>query len=360
MAVPRVGMAICFTGRMKKDRYESLKNKIEQVKKKITLQCRKFLKTYPVMKYPIMAFVGVFSIMCSLYLYLVRLFWKLMDIVTHKKKDAAFAFMCVVLGVVAVISIVKIAQIHDAEDKQTQEIETLQEEYTSESGDDNISTDESDTDLADMQTDDLETEPKDDPNAWYHDIGVDFAGLKEQNEDIVGWIYFEDEESISYPLLYSGDDYYLRRNYLKEEETAGSIYIDGNNSPDLDDVHTLIYGHNMRNLSMFGKLKYYKTEDGYFENHKFFQLITEEASYRYEIFAYKDVVTLTGGIYTTWKYVDDDFRDFVENTILAGSYVDLDLEVEDATHIVTLSTCSYDSGVRFTVSAVRVDEHIWK
>ena len=54
----------------------------------------------------------------------------------------------------------------------------------------------------------------------YSDIDVDFAGLKEQNEDIVGWIYFEDEESINYSLLYSGDDYYLRRNYLKEEETA--------------------------------------------------------------------------------------------------------------------------------------------
>ncbi|MBO6215720.1 MAG: hypothetical protein J6N76_09385 [Lachnospiraceae bacterium] len=64
----------------------------------------------------------------------------------------------------------------------------------------------------------------------------------------------EPEESISYPLLYSGDDYYLRSNYLKEEEIAGSIYIDGNNSPDLDDAYTLIYGHNMRNLSRFGKL----------------------------------------------------------------------------------------------------------
>ena len=74
---------------------------------------------------------------------------------------------------------------------------------------------------------------------------------------------------------------------------------------------------------------------------------------------YKDVGTLTGGIYTTWKYVDDDFKDFVENTICQGSYVDVDIEVDDGIHIVTLSTCSYDSNVRFTVSAVRVDEHMW-
>jgi len=206
---------------------------------------------------------------------------------------------------------------------------------------------------------DLETDPEDDPNAWYHDIDVDLAGLKEQNEDIVGWIYFEDEESISYPFLYSGDDYYLRRNYLKEEETAGSIYIDGNNSPNLDDAHTLIYGHNMRNLSMFGKLKFYKTEEDYFENHRYFQLITESGAYRYEIFAYKDVSTLTGGIYTTWKYVDSDFKEFVNDTICQGSYVEADIDVDDEAHIVTLSTCSYDSDVRFTVSAVRIDEHMW-
>lgn len=309
-------MAICYIGGMKKDRYEWLKNNIKQIGKK---------------------------------------FWKLTEEILNKKKVAVSALVSVVLVIVAVVSIVKIVNLHSTEIKQEQEIQALQEEYTSGSGDTASMPDESE--LVKKTDGDLETEPEDDPNAWYHDIDVDFAGLKEQNEDIVGWIYFEDEESISYPLLYSGDDYYLRRNYLKEEETAGSIYIDGNNSPDLDDAHTLIYGHNMRNLSMFGNLKFYKTEEDYFENHRHFQLITETGAYRYEIFAYKDVSTLTGGIYTTWKYVDDDFKDFVENTICQGSYVDADIDVDDETHIVTLSTCSYDSDVRFTVSAVRIDEH---
>ena len=311
-------MAICYIGGMKKDRYEWLKNNIKQIGKNA---------------------------------------WKLTEVIARNKKDAAIALVCVVLVIVAVVSIVKIVNLHSAEIKQEQEIQALQEEYTSGSGDTASMPDESE--LVKKTDGDLETEPEDDPNAWYHDIDVDLAGLRNQNEDIVGWIYFEDEESISYPLLYSGDDYYLRRNYLKEEETAGSIYIDGNNSPDLDDAHTLIYGHNMRNLSMFGKLRYYKTEEDYFENHRYFQLITETGAYRYEIFAYKDVGTLTGGIYTTWKYVDDDFKDFVENTICQGSYVDADIDIEDETHIVTLSTCSYDSDVRFTVSAVRVDEHMW-
>ena len=311
-------MAICYIGGMKKDRYEWLKNNISQIGK---------------------------------------INWKLTEVIARNKKDAAIALVCVVLVIVAVVSIVKIVNLHSAEIRQEQEIQALQEEYTSGPGDTASMPDESE--LVKKTDGDLETEPEDDPNAWYHDIDVDFAGLRKQNEDIVGWIYFEDEESISYPLLYSGDDYYLRRNYLKEEETAGSIYIDGNNSPDLDDAHTLIYGHNMRNLSMFGKLRYYKTEEDYLKTHRYFQLITESGIYRYEIFAYKDVSTLTGGIYTTWKYVDDDFKEFVEDTICQGSYVDADIDVDDETHIVTLSTCSYDSDVRFTVSGVRVDEHEW-
>lgn len=310
-------MAICCIGGMKKDRYEWLKNNIKQIGKKA---------------------------------------WTLTEEIARNKKDAVSVLVSVVLVIVAVVSIVKIVNLHSVEIKQEQEIHALQEEYISETGDSANMPDESDM-VA--KTGDLETEPEDDPNAWYHDIDVDFAGLKEQNEDIVGWVYFENEESISYPLLYSGDDYYLRRNYLKEEETAGSIYIDGNNSPDLDDAHTLIYGHNMRNFSMFGKLKFYKTEEDYFENHRYFQLITENGAYRYEIFAYKDVGTLTGGIYTTWKSVNRDFKEFVNNTICQGSYVDADIDVDDETHIVTLSTCSYDSDVRFIVSAVRIDEHEW-
>ena len=281
--------------------------------------------------------------------------WICQNILSGNKKEKISLLLSVVLVILAIVSITKIIQIHAAEAKQEKEIKALQQKYISNSSDKNELTDKpagssSETDEA----------TEDDPNAWYHDIDVDFEGLKKLNSDIVGWIYFEGDVGISYPLLYSGDDYYLNHNYLKEEESAGSIYIDKNNNPDLTDAHTLIYGHNMRNLSMFGKLRYYKTEEDYLKTHRYFQLITKSSIYRYEIFAYKDVSTLTGGIYTTWKYVDEDFKEFVEDTICQGSYVDTDIDVDDETHIVTLSTCSYDSDVRFTVSATRVDVHMWK
>ena len=280
--------------------------------------------------------------------------WICQNILSGNKKEKISLLLGIILVILAIVSITKIIQIHAAEAKQEKEIKALQEEYIS-----NLSDMK---DLADKSTGSssaADDATEDEPNAWYHALDVDFAGLKKLNPDIVGWIYFEGDVGISYPLLYSGDDYYLNHNYLKEEESAGSIYIDKNNNPDLSEAHTIIYGHNMRNLSMFGKLRYYKTDEDYLDDHRYFQLITETGAYRYEIFTYKDVSTLTGGIYTTWKYVDEDFKNFVEDTICQGSYVDADIDVDDEAHIVTLSTCSYDSDVRFTVSAVRVDEHEW-
>lgn len=135
-------MAICCIGGMKKDRYEWVKNNIKQIGKK---------------------------------------FWKLTEIVGYKKKDAVIALVCVALVIVAVVSIVRIVHLHSVEIKQEQEIQALQEEYTSGAGDTASMPDESE--LVKKTDGDLETEPEDDPNAWYHDIDVDFAGLKEQNED---------------------------------------------------------------------------------------------------------------------------------------------------------------------------------
>ena len=148
-------MAICCIGGMKKDRYEWLKNNIKQIGKK---------------------------------------FWKLTEAIARNKKDAAIALVCVVLVIVAVVSIVKIVNLHSAEIKQEQEIQALQEEYTSESGDTTSMSDESDM-VA--KTDDLETEPEDDPNAWYHDIDVDFAGLKEQNEDMLLVMQYDTTKTVA-------------------------------------------------------------------------------------------------------------------------------------------------------------------
>jgi len=200
----------------------------------------------------------------------------------------------------------------------------------------------------------LKSENKNIRADWSNMISVDLESLQEQNPDVIGWLYFENED-ISYPILFSGDnETYLRTSYTKENMTAGSIFVEGKNSPDFCDEHTIIYGHNMKNLSMFGKLRYYKENVDYYEDHKYFQIITNDKYYRYEIFAYKDVDELSS-IYTTQFDSLDSFSSFISEKILKGSYLKTDIDVKAEDKIVTLSTCSGE-GNRFVVSAVRVGD----
>ncbi len=196
-----------------------------------------------------------------------------------------------------------------------------------------------------------------DPNAWYNLIKVDMEGLKATNPDIVGWLYFEDGESISYPLLYSGDDTYLSKDYTGADSRAGSIYIEGYNKPDMSDAHTIIYGHNMKNAVMFGALHKYRQIKDYINTHKYFIIILEDVAYRYELFTYRDVNVEKSGVFTIFRRSSKAYKTFAEDVLGLNSYYSYDTEHADTDHIVTLSTCSAKDTTRFIICAVRIDEH---
>ncbi|SFO16885.1 sortase B [Pseudobutyrivibrio sp. JW11] len=187
-------------------------------------------------------------------------------------------------------------------------------------------------------------------DSWDSMIDVDFESLQQINPDVVAWIYVEGTD-ISYPILYSGDDEtYLRTTMEGESAKAGSIFLEGYNYPDFTDSHSIIYGHNMRNLSMFGTLKYYKSEEGYLDEHRYFQIITPDSKMRYEIFSYFDTEAASW-VYAV-PYSDcEEFDDYISE-LLRHSYEVVDTEeVTSADRVVTLSTCS-TSGMRFTVHGV--------
>ncbi|MCC8167944.1 MAG: sortase [Clostridiales bacterium] len=236
---------------------------------------------------------------------------------------------------------------------------------------------------------------------WYNTISVDFDGLNSINEDVVGWVY-QENGSISYPLLYSGDnDKYLRKTLYGVTSTSGSVFIGGENDPSFSDPLTMIYGHNMKNGSMFGSLKKYKNEEDYFEEHQYFQVYTEDGmAYRYQVFAYFDIketegdmeeiqfydtedpesaivselvtittvtTTITGEGATEMVTEIVDSTEYIANegntyeayleTIKERSLIETDLEVTTDDQIIGLFTCSSSSGNRFLVFAVKVDEH---
>lgn len=187
-------------------------------------------------------------------------------------------------------------------------------------------------------------------DSWDNMIDVDFDSLQKINPDVVAWLYVENTD-ISYPILYSGDDStYLRTTMEGESAKAGSIFLEGYNYPDFTDSHSIIYGHNMRNLSMFGSLKYYKSDESYLDEHKYFQIITPDSKMRFEIFSYFDTEAASW-VYAV-PYSDcEEFGDYISE-LLRHSYEVVDTEdVTSADRVVTLSTCS-TSGMRFTVHGV--------
>lgn len=189
---------------------------------------------------------------------------------------------------------------------------------------------------------------------WYEDVDIQLEGLQRENSDIVGWILFENNDIISYPVLYSGDnEKYIRSDIYGNSTTAGCIFMEGACVPDFNDCHTIIYGHNMKNSSMFGSLKKYKTED-YYAGHQYFMIYTNDMAYRYRIFAYYDIPE-NDDVYQVGFAPDDTFQTFL-NDMKRHSYEDTEISVTKDDKVITLSTCSTE-GYRFVVHAVRVDEH---
>lgn len=177
------------------------------------------------------------------------------------------------------------------------------------------------------------------------------AALHEENEDVIGWIQF-DTLDISYPIMQGKDnEYYLNHTFTGEENTSGSIFMDATNIPDFEDYHTIIYGHNMKNLSMFGLLKNYKKKD-FYNGNEYFTIYSLNNVYRYRIFAYYDI-SMYGDLYNVEFGPDDYFQGFIDNMI-KRSYYETGIRPVKTDKIMTLSTCSAKEK-RFVINAVRIN-----
>lgn len=172
----------------------------------------------------------------------------------------------------------------------------------------------------------------------FQKINVDFASLQQANPDVKGWIQFEGMD-ISYPLLQHPDDndYYLTRMWDKNENTAGSIFMDVYNTDDMSDYNTFIYGHNMKNLSMFGKLKEYKDQANY-AGKEYFWIYTPTANYRYQIFSVHEA-KVSGNFFKLFLSGGDEYTQYVADSKQDSRY-DTGVEVTGEDRIVTLSTCT--------------------
>lgn len=166
---------------------------------------------------------------------------------------------------------------------------------------------------------------------------TDLAALREVNSDVVGWIAIPDTE-ISYPIMQTTDNsYYLNYTWNNERSSVGAIFLDCRNNLGLLGFHTLIYGHQMRNGSMFGGLHQYRDEE-YLRAHPIIYIVTDEGVQKYDIFAAFEA-SVQEIVYQFDIEEEGRQQEFIDYC-LSHSVVDTGIVPETDGHIITLSTCT--------------------
>ena len=202
----------------------------------------------------------------------------------------------------------------------------------------------------------INTEKKDDTKE--EAFSVDFEKLLEMNSDVVGWIRFDEPSEINYPVVQGRDN----EEYLKitfEANKLGTLFVDVNNPGDFSGRNTFIYGHNMKNGSMFAQLLKYK-DDSFYKEHPYFYIYTPDGKVRtYEIFS-AGVVKDTSDSYIM-DYADDAaFQTYIDYIKQQSAYP-TSAEVTTASKIVSLSTCTnVRDDERFLVHGVMIKEEAVK
>lgn len=180
---------------------------------------------------------------------------------------------------------------------------------------------------------------------------IDFASLKEINEEAVGWIEIPGTE-ISYPVVHTTDNlYYLTHTFRRQENKSGAIFVETSNAGDFSDLHTIVYGHNMKNGSMFAGLKNYGKKN-YYEAHPYIYLDQEDGTHCYQIFSCHEA-DITDISYTIGYAADDTYASFLDS-LTASSLYDTGVSVGTEDSIITLSTCTNKGEKRFVVHAKKV------
>ncbi len=195
--------------------------------------------------------------------------------------------------------------------------------------------------------------------------------LLEENEDTVGYIKIDDT-NVDYPVVQCKEDneYYLHRGFDQEYNFAGVIYMDyrdiftANEKEQSENI--VLYGHNMKNGSMFANLHKYRTDETFYDLHPIIEFSSNYEDYKYVIFSYFTTYgdygsSAYGDEFAYWdmeeldtKEAFDDYVDVCNERSISSTGVD----VEYGDKLLTLQTCHLDSdNSRMLVIARRLRPH---
>ncbi len=184
----------------------------------------------------------------------------------------------------------------------------------------------------------------DNSNVSLSDLTVDWDSLRKINSDVVAWIYIPGTP-VNYPVVQGKDnEEYLHKAFDQSTgwlASAGTIFLDSNNTADFSDRNNALYGHNMNDGSMFAAMAQWENSDE-FNNHRDVYLLTPEGNYRLKTFA---VVATTGSdtIVQTKFASDNDYYNYIEDKLERSvvSQTGIILDASDVKQSLLLSTCEY-------------------
>ena len=178
---------------------------------------------------------------------------------------------------------------------------------------------------------------------------IDFKSLKEQNPDTIAYIKVNNT-NIDYIVVKGKDNsYYLTHNFSKKYNVAGWIFADYHNKLDDTDKNIVIYGHDIKNGSMFGTLKKVLNKEWYEnEDNRNIILVTETKTYYYEVFSTYAIEPEL--YYINTEFNDNEFSEFIKK-IKKRSIYDYGTEVSEDDQVLTLSSCLNDGTRRVVLHA---------
>lgn len=178
---------------------------------------------------------------------------------------------------------------------------------------------------------------------------VSFQNLHNENNDYLFWLYIP-KTKIDYPVMMSRDNKdYLHSSFYKEKLYSGTLFIDALSNKRENQENLIVYGHNMKDGSMFGTLKKWRSAK-YFNEHKFIEVYTEKEKRVYLIFAVREVSSnmsllhykLDG--FTNEEYIQDARNNNIHFREFEDQYKN--------NQIMTLSTCMSNDAKRLIINAV--------
>lgn len=176
----------------------------------------------------------------------------------------------------------------------------------------------------------------------------EYATLYEQNNDMIGWITIPDTR-INYPVMQSIDEpnFYLKHGFDKKYTDYGCPYVGESCDVNKPSDNLIIYGHHMKNGSMFSDLEKFKSKN-FWAEHKTFSFDTLTEKQTYEIIAVFKTVVYTDSVneFRYYQFTDaetpEQFDEYIK-TVNSKALYDTGITAEYGDKLITLSTCEYSN-----------------